>query len=998
MGWRRVLRRCVFRRRLSALCCAAVQGYAAAGIPTGLLFHASFNHQVTDADFATGDMTCTLDAKLDFRPAEGIIGAGLLQEPGERCSYKIPGNFDTSRGSFSMWVKPLSWEGHSRKFRHFLAVTGVDDYRMLLYLYPIGDEAVFNYIQVNARKLDEAIWRAGTPVDILRRGEWTHLVSTWGDREVRLYANGKRVGEGIVASPLPKAETGVFTVGAIEFWRHAQWSDPEEKTVCDEVRVFDHPLSDDEVLALYAAELPGGLPELVPKLTITMVPDYFAKTLSVSVVVAHLDQEWEERVAQGARPEIVVFGPAGQVLFGKGSIRDGKAASVPGAEDSGAAGRLAGRAVVVDVGEWVDGTYRVRAVLQGGENTLTSEQALIKPPTPWLPRESDWRATRVLEPWGALQRRGTTVEYWNGTVALPGALPTRLTSGGKSVLAGAIQLISSVPVQWRGEPEVTEDFPHRVTYEGKGRVGSCALSYQTLVEFDGLIRAAVTVSPPAGGADIVSLTLEIPVAREVATWYRNPTCVDWSGEAREERRFLPYGWLGNEERGLSWFMESDANWRTPAGQPPISLHPEGNAIVVRLHLIGEPTRVERELRYVFGFEATPVRPLDRALYTTRWAGGPYVKGVNTFVYGWRTQISHLNGRLLASDPVHQRAFVDRWRGKGMETRSYTCLQCTANAAPEYGFFKNEWNQPYGATFSGYKSGADGTPYSIVGVCPRSSFSDFLVWCVRENLRNDWGGGIYSDIDGAKPCDNRRHGCGFTDAFGRQGRTWPLYAHRGLSRRIYEACRDAGKRYYSHAHSNWYSLFNSFNDGWAPGEQYSSVVMKNPYFYMDEMPDRVWRSEFYSPTTGVPTFLLPQIGRLGNKSLREERGPSEACFAAAMAYGVPLWASLNKAVVQEVWAAQKAFGMEGTTFRPFWKQTDITCTNEKLRVSLWKKEEARLVIVTNFTETEQVGNLEVVSGPGAQAFIPVWLADGLATDAGTVTITLPARRGALLRLE
>ncbi|MCK5801672.1 MAG: hypothetical protein KAI66_02515, partial [Lentisphaeria bacterium] len=390
--------------------------------------------------------------------------------------------------------------------------------------------------------------------------------------------------------------------------------------------------------------------------------------------------------------------------------------------------------------------------------------------------------------------------------------------------------------------------------------------------------------------------LEIPVPKQVATWYRNPTCADWAGEALEEDRFLPYGWLGNEERGLSWFMESEANWRVADGQRYISLQPEGEAIVVRLHLISKPTRIEQDLKYTFGFEATPVRPLGTDLYTTRWAGGPYMQGVNTFVYGWATQISHLNGRLLASDPAHQRAFVDRWRAKGMETRSYTCLQCTSNASPEYAFFKEEWNQPYGSTFSGYKKGDDGTPYSMVGVCPRSSFGDFLVWCVREHIRNDWSGGIYTDIDGAKPCDNQRHGCGFTDAFGRTGRTWPLYAHRGVSRRIYEACHDAGKRYYSHAHSRWYSLFNAFNDGWAPGEQYSSKVMKNPYYYMDEMPDRVWRSEFYSPTTGVPTFLLPQIGRLGGKGKRKKRGPSESCIAAAMAYGVPLWASLNKQVV------------------------------------------------------------------------------------------------------
>jgi len=962
-------------RGLAASLLLCLTAPAGPKVPKGLLFHASFDHLTTKADFAAGDPECTLDANLDFRSAEGVIGAGLLQEPGERCTYRLPGNLDTSRGSYSIWVKPLSWDGHDKKFRHFLTVTGVPKYVMLLYLYPIGDEAVVNYIRLNAKTPEDATWRAGAPVDFLKRNEWTHMVSTWNGSEVRLYANGKRVGEGLVAAPLPKADTGVFTVCAIEFWKHAQWSDPQEKTICDEVRVFDHALSDDEVLDLYAAELPGGLPSLKPGLRLEMRPDYFAKTITVTLRAAHLDEEWRARVDAGALASLRITAPDGKLLLAK-------------------TGAPLGDALVANVPEWVDGDYAARADLTADGETLAAERVLTKPRTPWLPRQTDWRADRVLEPWGPLGRRGTSVTYWNGQVRLPGALAEQITSRGGDVLAGAVKLVAARPATW-GQPSVVEDAPHRVAVRGAGALGRIAVSYETLMEFDGLIRTDLVLSPPDGGEELQSLAIEIPVRKDVAVWYRNPTCTDWSGEDRDEERFLPYGWLGNEDRGLSWFMESDANWRVGQGQPYMTLRPEGDAVVVRLLLISEPTLVDRELRYTIGLEATPVRPLDPDLYNCRWAGGPYVRGVNTFVYGWGKQISHLNGRLLAHDPKHQRAFVDRWRAKGMETRSYTCTQCTANASPEYLFFREEWNQPYGAAFSGYKRVPDDAPYSMTPVCPRSSFADFLVWCVRENLRNDWGGGVYTDIDGAKPCDNARHGCGFTDAFGRSGRTWPLYAHRGVSRRIYGACRDAGKTYASHAHSRWFSVFNAFNDGWAPGEQFSSVVMKNPYFYMDEMSDRVWRSEFCSWTSGVSTFLLPQIGRLGDKSTREQRGPSESCFAAAMAYGVPLWASLNKSVIEEVWQAQIEFGMKNVRFVPFWKQRDLSCSNPELRVSLWKKPGRWLVIVANFTAADQTAELRTAPSNDKATFSPAWLADGLEAAPGKATLTIPAKRGALI---
>jgi len=951
------------------IACAA--GWA---IPDGLLFHASFDKMTTDADFAIGDGSCSLYANLDFRSAEGVVGNALMQEPGERCSYQVPGNLDTSQGSYSVWVKPLSWDGHSKKFRHFLAVTGIDDYRMMLYLYPVGDENISNYIQVNAKTAEEATWRAGGPVDVLVQGEWTHLVSTWDDTQVRLYANGERIGEGLVGNPISKSDTGIFSVCSIEFWKHPDWSDPEEKTVCDEVRVFDHALTDDEVLDLYASEVPGGLPDLEPKLALDLKPDYFDGAISVTLRTAFLDEAWQARLADGTEVSLTLTDPNGRELLSR-------AVAMP-AEPT-----------VVQVAEWVDGDYIARARLEAGGEVLEAEVALAKPATPWLPRVTDWRATRVLEPWTALEHEGETISYWNGAVSLPGAFPEQITSAGEPVLAGPIALVADEAAQWQA-PRVTEDEPFRVTVEGEGTLGQIAVAYETLMEFDGMVRTHLTLTPPPDGVQLQSLTIEIPVPAEVATWYRNPKCAEWSGEALDEELFLPYGWLGNEDRGLSWFMESEANWRVGEGQPYVTLRAEGGSIVARLHLISEPTLVDRELAYTVGFEATPVRPVDPDLYAIRWAGGPQVEGVNTFVYGWGPQISEYNGRLLARDPDDQRAFIDRWRAAGMETHSYSCTQCTANTSPEYRFFGEEWSQPYGSSFSGYKRVSDEEPYSMVGVCPRSSFADFLVWCVTEHLRNDWGGGIYTDIDGAKPCDNPRHGCGYTDAFGETGRTWPLYAHRGVSRRIYEACHDAGRTYYAHAHSNWYSVFNVFNDGWAPGEQYSSAVMKNPYFYMDEMPDRVWRSEFYSPTTGVGTFLLPQVGRLGDKSVREERGPSESCFAAAMVYGAPLWASLNKEVVEEVWAAQIAFGMEGVTFAPFWRQTELVSSNPEVRASIYRKPGSWLVAVANFTDEPQAFELTAPAHQTA-TFTPAWLADGLVAEPGKGTMTLPAKRGALI---
>ncbi len=956
--------------------------------PAGLTFHASFDKQTATAEVAAGSGKSTLQEDLGFHSAPGVKGTGMLLQKGERCSYPIAGNFDTSQGTFSCWVKPVNWDGHSKKFRHVLVATPSPQYTMLVYLYPVGDEAVFNYIHLNHKTPQEATWRAGAPVDILPKGEWTHLVTTWDAKAVRIFANGKRVGEGMVAAPLPKIETGTFTLCPVDFWTNAQWGDPAEQTVCDEVRLFSRALTDDEILDLYALDVPGGAKDVAPALILGMKPDYFANAIAVTARPAHLDAGWKERV-KGATLALTVRDPkGGERLAYKGPLGEGRfTARLPA---------------------WVDGDYAAEASLTAGGDALRGTAALTKPPTPWLPPRREWKADRVLEPWTPLARKEGSVRYWNGEMALPGALPAQITSKGEPLLAGPIRLVSGAPAVWDA-PRVVEEKPFRVAVAGKGRLGQCTAAYETLMEFDGLVRVDVTLTPPAGGAEIGSLELQIPISPEVATFYRNPACRPWDGKALDEGEFLPYAWLGNDDRGLSWFMESAANWRIGKGQPAMSLRRERvggasaaaevDAVVVRLRLISEPVRLTKPLTYTFGFEATPVRPLSPKLYDWRFASGPQFKGSNLFVYGWGQQISALNARLIAHDPAGQRKLVDKWRANGQESLSYSCVQCTSNISPEYLFFAEEWNEPYGGTFSGYKRVGDNAPYSMVPVCPRSTFSDFLVWCAREHNRNDWGGGVYTDIDGAIPCDNPAHGCGYTDAFGQTGRTWPLYAHRAVSRRLYEACHDAGKVYFAHCHSLWVAPFNAFNDGWCPGEQYSSAVVGKPNFYMDDIPERVWRTEFASAPTGVATFMLPELGRLAGDDALKDPGPSECLIAAAMCYGVPLWAgSIHQRVVEDVWAAQTAFGIAGAEFVPYWRQREIASSDPEVRVSLWKKAGARLLVVANFSEKERVVELRPAAAGAGARYQAVWKADDLAAAGGAARLTVPAKRGALVTVS
>ena len=215
-------------------------------------------------------------------------GTGILLQPGQRCTYPIAKNFDTSQGTFSCWVKPLNWSGQDTKFRHFLVASAGPGYSMYAYLYPCGDNSVWNYIKVGANTPHAATWRAGCPVDIFKRNQWTHLATTWNAKTVRIFADGRRLGEAIVAAPLPKLQTGTFTICPVDQWKNPMWGDPKEQTVCDEVRIFGRALADDEILDLYAQDAPDGAPALEPTLVIEMSPRFHKKAIDLAVRPAHL--------------------------------------------------------------------------------------------------------------------------------------------------------------------------------------------------------------------------------------------------------------------------------------------------------------------------------------------------------------------------------------------------------------------------------------------------------------------------------------------------------------------------------------------------------------------------------------------------------------------------------------------------------------------------------------------------------------------------------------
>jgi len=297
---------------------------------------------------------------------------------------------------------------------------------------------------------------------------------------------------------------------------------------------------------------------------------------------------------------------------------------------------------------------KASATRRGTGQTFSVEKRVDSPlRPPWLGTR-EGLTHKVPSPWTRLTVKKDAVRCWGRSYRFTRSiLPTEVVTRGASILAGPIALTgreSGVPLVWQGgkvEFPVRED--DRVTLTGTARAAGLALTGTTTVEFDGMVRVDLKLTPDLGKAALLQdLTLEIPLKPEHARYlYHFPGM--WGSIANSAalpaegwtHGFKPFVWLGDEDRGFAWFCESDRNWfphdeeSAVKGQfdrsilstnvnlvahgakAALTIRREGGAVVLRCRLIQGEQRITGPLEYTFGFHATPVKDPEKTVWDYR---------------------------------------------------------------------------------------------------------------------------------------------------------------------------------------------------------------------------------------------------------------------------------------------------------------------------------------------------------------------------------------------
>lgn len=639
----------------------------------------------------------------------------------------------------------------------------------------------------------------------------------------------------------------------------------------------------------------------------------------------------------------------------------------------------------IDISKLDPGDYRVEISLadESGPVGLARSQQLT------IPQRPEWFNNRlgisdnVPPPWSDMVTDGRNVrvgerEYQLGETLLPESMRI----DGVEFLAGPIRWnisdgaggTSLGQTEWRLEKAGAAEAKYTFSAESESAVVRGTLQ----AEYDGFLLYEVTVD--AETIDV--LNLEIPLHRKMSPflradrapatpWANEPGQVALIGDVRETHpnavnpmtshfgyspegwtwgsEFIPQFWVGDDFRGLFCFLESeeDMNWD---GQPLEVIH-KGSETVLRLNFINQKTVLKRPAHYKFALQATPVKKRDRRLERSlvsearpeyifdeyRARPGTITGMVNTFE-GRGSTYDYVVG-----DPVAFRKKIEFYKPIGAEYLICNGASFYLVEDPEYQLYGAEWEGLPGVRYPNY----GGLEFTGVNVCPRSSFVDYYLWWLKQQIEEYDIGGIYLDMTGATGCLNKYHGCGY-EKDGEWRSTADLFALRNFYKRFYtflkEEGENRGREFYVVQHSSIYANIPFVDhvfkgEGWASTDEELYDNLTPTYFRAFENQRPIAANYTFYPLVSQPKFRHAKKWATPGDLLSRTLVQDVLCWATS---------GFHKEMAP-IWNAWEDFEIEDAVWVPYFANDPrVQTTSDDLLVSFYTNRDRAIFVVSNQT--------------------------------------------------
>ena len=671
-----------------------------------------------------------------------------------------------------------------------------------------------------------------------------------------------------------------------------------------------------------------------------------------------------------------------------------------------------GRTVVLDLEQVPAGTAELQAVLvdRWGRECVTH---LIQSADP--PDKPEWWGSRAgLDPgvpaaWTSLAGEshadGTyAVSCWGRTYRFaPGSLLESVTAASSGILHAPVRITAvaggrSLRFAAEAIDEVASD-RHEVVLEQRLTAANLDLRVQAHVEFDGMIRFDVEVSA-TDAVDLDSLSIEIPVRAEHAGYlYHFPGA--W-GTARNagalpdtavKMGFRPYLWLGDDDRGLAWFSESDRDWQVAPGTPATEIVRDGDRVVLTLHLISSPMRLAPEsqrplawdtapelenavirdaaitgergeryqpLRYTFGLQATPVKANEQGAWDYRCIHvGPAPPAFTEPLTlsprfldrcvqaGVRTVVLHqfwtdIEAHTIPVDRERLHEWVEACHERGLKILLYYGF-LISSAAPEWRDFGAGCLTTPAYGYPLFRD-APQPDQSAWVVCLNSAWQDFVADAIARAMDEFGIDGVY--LDGTEfpaGCINTLHGCGSARPDGSIAKSYPIFGVRSAMRRIHNAVTSRNPEGQVNVHNSTCMVMPTlgFATSYWDGEQFQDV--RGIDNAATQLPLDAFRAEFMGRQWGVPAEFL----------CYGQGFTFEQAWAITLIHDVPV-RPMSRPGLEElelasrIWRLMNDFDRGKAEWLPYWSNAEyVRSDSPGIYVSLYRHpDNGVLAVVSN----------------------------------------------------
>ena len=553
----------------------------------------------------------------------------------------------------------------------------------------------------------------------------------------------------------------------------------------------------------------------------------------------------------------------------------------------------------------------------------------------------------------------------------PMLLPTQIESAGKSLLASPIRIATEPAMEGlTGAGKLAGNDGSSATWEWQGQSNVFDIAVRMAADCDGFCWYEIQLVPKQP-VKLSSIRLEIPRIQGTAR-YIHAANFQWGGQLSSglpeyggnwKQVFMPYVWLGDEDRGMAWCAESDQGWRLSEPTNALQVKTEGDVVLFSANLLDHAETIDSPISLKFGLQATPVKPVSfawranaRIFHGVNYASdepGEDGKalldtlkdaGVKTVIY--HDMWSEYYGQIKPADEEEFRKLISECHKRGMKLLVYIGYGIARNA-PDIQGHHDEWSVtpliPWVPSYKPEYRAFDAT-------CARSGWSDWLVNGI-DKLFTDYDlDGLYFDgTSEAFRCQNESHGCGWRDKDGNLHPTYCMLDVRGMMRRIADTVHKRRPDGILDVHMSASLTIPtlSFCDSYWDGEQYESYTSADKV----EIPLDAFRAEFMGYAHGLDAQFLCYINRPFT---------TEEAIAVSWLHGVEVRPGgvPQLDTISPIWRAMDKFGVPSAKWLPYWKGSGVTAGDSSVKASAWAKDGKALIFVSHLKREPLVTTLRL----------------------------------------